>query len=239
MGGIQKINVDVVSCDVVIYPVYENKITIIKTRRCHLKISQNGEEAKIKQTKKPRFRKSKVEICVPAQVLFNLYVNNQSGSVDIGDGAFISLELKGDNVSLTLAHASFESAEIDCKKLAFSANELKVAGNLRVTAEGGAAALTKCSAGDLDFNFESGSLGFADLKCKDTSLYTEQGSINAIFAGSYKDYTFKLNAKNGLCNMENSDEGECVVKAYSGCGNIVIDFCEPQIKKDPAETAAA
>lgn len=239
MGGIQKINVDVVGCDVVIYPVYENKITIIKTRRCHLKISQNGEEAKIKQTKKPRFRKSKVEICVPAQVLFNLNVNNECGSVDIGDGAFKSLDLRGGDVSLSLSHASFENVDIACKKLAFTATETKVSNGLRASATDGAAVLSKCASGNLDISFESGSLGFVDLKCKDTSVFTEHGSINAIFTGDKADYTFKLNAKNGLCNMENSGEGANVVKAYSGCGNIIVDFSEPQTEEKKAQTAAA
>lgn len=239
MGGIHKINVDVLACDVAVFPTNENKITIIKTRRCHLKISQNGEEAKIKQTKKPRFRKSRVEIYLPAHMLFSLYIRNECGTTNIGDDSYKSLELHGADSTLSLSRASFENVDISCQKVDFRVENLKVSGDLRVNAVDGAAVLSDCDLYTLDISFENGSLGVVGLKCKDTSLMTEHGSINAIFSEDQSRYTFKLKAKNGLCNLEKSGDGENVVKAYSGCGNIIIDFNAPKKSEGKAQTVAA
>lgn len=163
LGGIHKIVVDVANCNVNIAPTSDKKIIIEKTRRRHIKVSQNGEVAKIIQVKGTRFKKAELNISLPEN-FYELQINVKCGELKIEGSSYKYLELGGDNVSANLTNVSFAAADIYCKKLSFCASNLKSANEFRVRAEDGVAIMNNCTLDNLDMNFENGSFGLVDLK---------------------------------------------------------------------------
>ena len=92
------------------------------------------------------------------------------------------------------------------------------------TADAGKALITGGSCTKIYLTYKQGDYGVSDFEFRDGVYTLGEGSINLCINGNKDDYSLDLLAKNGTCNESNVREGLYALKAYTGNGNITVDF---------------
>lgn len=212
-------DVEIIGCD-------DAKFGIERTRHTLLKISESDGAVKIKQIGKPLFHRAAIKIYVPAYCVPDITLKAKQGKIKISDGIFGDLRIKYNDAEISLAHASFVNTDICCNDVAFWCSDISVKSSFDCTADNGEGLMENSYCSNLDIRFKSGGIGITELKCPDSFLSVERGSLNVIMKGSSDDFTLNLVSKHGTCNRESVYGGSQAFKAYTEYGNIVVDFTE-------------
>lgn len=218
----------------------DTKITVERSARSHVKISENDGVIAIKQRKKPRFFRTKIKIFIPAESAPDLFLTVGGGSVLLCDTLYGNMTLRGDDTDVSISRCSFSNADLAGKKLRLECTDVAVANSFDGAAEWGDARMEHILCGKMQLKFKNGAIGITDLDCPDNFFSQERGSLNLILKGGEEDYSTNVLSLHGTCNRENAYGGEKHLKAYSEWGNIVVDFTkkkegEPYGHDDVAE----
>lgn len=225
-GDIVKISCSLINGNIQIYGAADGKVCVEKTKRTHVKVYIKDNVIKIRQLRRPLFRKTAVKIFIPPHCVPDLDINFRQGALSIENGIYKDLRVKAENARTSFRSACFTNAEIMCGTLALDCGDISIKQLFTVAAEQGSAIIEQSLCTKLDFRFEDGDTGVTELKCRDSSFTTQNGSISVNLKGRKSDYALNLLSKNGTCNCENTDDGEYICKAYTENGKIVVDFTD-------------
>lgn len=225
-GEITGIDCSLLQGNIEVYGVSSGEPYVQKLRHAHVKISEKDGVLKIKQIRKPLFRKADVKIFIPAHCVPDAAFSLTQGKIKLENGIYRDLRIKAESVAAEIAHACFTNAEVACGTLSLNCADVSVKQLFAATADAGAAIMEDCLFTKLDLHFKDGDAGITQLKCRDSYFVVERGSISLNLKGAKTDYVLNLLSKNGTCNCENTQSGENSCTAYTEYGKIVVDFTE-------------
>ena len=225
-----RIDCELISCAVEICGA-DDCLRIEKSKHSHIKLTESGGIVKIKQTRKPYFRKAELKIFVPAFCVPDLAVVFTSGTVSISNGIYGDLRVKAHEADINLSHSSFVNADLNCENIRLQCNDVSVRNALDCAAVNGEAIIDDSFCTRPDLRFKSGGMGITRLKCLTGYFSADCGSISLNLKGFKEDYAVSPFTKYGTCNCPDTDGGKYSVKVYTGTGNIIIDFTD---KKETA-----
>ncbi|MDE6001249.1 MAG: DUF4097 family beta strand repeat-containing protein [Clostridia bacterium] len=224
-NDVVRIDCELISCAVEICGA-DDCLRVEKNKHSHIKISESGGIIKIKQTRKPLFKKAEVKIHVPAFCVPDLAIVTDSGTIAINHGIYGDLRIKAHDADISLSHSSFVNADLTCENIRLHSTDVSVRNALDCTAVNGEAIIDDSFCTRPDLRFKSGGMGITRLKCRTGYFSADCGSISLNLKGAKDDYTISSFTKYGTCNCPDTDGGKYSVKAYTGTGNIIIDFTD-------------
>lgn len=201
-----------------------NNIEIEHSRRCHVKVSADANTIKIKQIRKPLFRKTEINIYVPNSCLADISIKIKHGSVKLDGGEFKNLNVECEDAEIGITSCNLKTAVITGQKIKMDCADVSVNDSFICVAENGEVIAENSNCTKTDMTFEYGNMGMSGFKCRDSAFRVKEGSINICLHGAEDDYSLRLLSPNGTCNRENVSGGTYELKAYTGSGNIVVDF---------------
>ncbi|MDE6597923.1 MAG: DUF4097 domain-containing protein [Clostridia bacterium] len=229
-NDIIKIDCELISCAVEICGS-DDCLHIEKSKHSHIRVSENGGIVKIRQTRKPFFKKAELKIYIPAFCVPDLAVVLNGGTVSITRGIYGDLCIKSHEADINLSHCSFVNADLNCENIRLHCKDVSVRNALDCTAVNGEAIVDDSFCMQPDLRFKSGAMGITRLKCRNGYFSADCGSISLNLKGYKEDYSISSFTKYGTCNCPDTNGGKYGVKVYTGTGNIIIDFTD---KKETA-----
>ena len=223
-GAAASVNCSLNCGNVNFYGTDGKNIEIERTRRCHVKVSVNGNEINIKQHAKPFFRKTEINVYIPAGCIADINLKLKRGSVKIDGGEFGNLNADCGYAEISVTASKFTKAAINCNSLKFDCADMSVNGTLICSADDGEVIAENSHFTKTDMTFENGNMGITGFRCRESAFSVKEGSINVSLCGAEEEYSLNLLSPNGTCNRENVSGGAYALKAYTGSGNIVVDF---------------
>jgi hypothetical protein len=234
-SDVAKIFIDANDAQVTIVSIADNKTSLSFPRGAAIHAACSENELIIKQSKKlfaRFFKKPQITLNVPEHLVPSVQFSGRSASLTLLGGIFGQLDAYLESGKVELSDAAFEGVEIKGNEVQFRAHALTVKGCLSCNIQSGEAIIENSFATHTECRNKGGNVGIINLNCKDSFLEAEHGNVTATILGDKKDFNVTLMAREGTCNSESDDGKDCTgaVKAFTGDGNIVIDFVE--VKKE-------
>lgn len=203
---------------------------------CELYVNQS------KRLRLPFRQKQRIEIAVPEHVVPKIEIFGKKCDVSICGGIYADVSVKCNAGIITLKDAAANEVSINGEEHDVYVNNCTVKNDFVTSVKCGNLLAEETYAGRTECRIKCGNIGLVNLNGKDCLLETEKGNIDASVCGNAQDVSVNLLAKNGTVNMENTvaEGAKRSVRAYTGCGNIVLEFCEsvePERPSDRAEDA--
>ncbi len=225
------VDINVLCGDVTVTGTDDVRFKIERASHSHVKISEYGGTVKIKQYRKPFFHRAAIHVYVPKICLPDLSVKLKSGKIAISGGVYGDLRIKSRAAEVSIVNTSFLDGEIVGGTLNLECSGISVKTSLLCDADSGRALIENGTCGKIYLTYKSGDYGVSNFKFRDGVLTLGEGSINLCVDGNEGDYALDLLAKNGTCNKSDVSEGLYALKAYTGNGNITVDFTHSDTEK--------
>ncbi|MDE6104734.1 MAG: DUF4097 domain-containing protein [Clostridia bacterium] len=222
--GVNRLDCEFINCNVKIYGTDGDDFRIERAHHSYIRISEHDGILRLKQLRKPFFHKAEIIIYAPASALPDVGLKIKRGSLEIDGARCGNLHITGGEVSVSIADSSFSYANVNLKSLKLDCADIAFENSFICAADSGKVIMENSLCHKMDLTVRCGNLGISRLKCRDGAYTVEEGSINLTLDGEEEDYSLSLLAKNGTCNRENASGGAYALKAYTGNGNIVVDF---------------
>lgn len=197
-------------------------------RRLH--IAADGDELYIKQNRRlisRLSRRPRITVRVPDCLVPSVNAAGDNLRLSLLDGIFDRFVCTAENGKILLKNAALSEAEIACGNADCIVDSVTVKGKLSCSVASGEIVLENDFALYAECRSKRGNLGAVKLNCKDVVFETANGNISVTLDGEKCDTNLNLFAKNGTCNQENRSEhpdAQNNLKAYTGKGNIVVDY---------------
>ncbi|MDE5721286.1 MAG: DUF4097 domain-containing protein [Clostridia bacterium] len=222
--SINRLDCEFINCKVKIYGTDESTFRIERAPHSYIRIYEHDGILKLKQLRKPFFHKAEIIVYAPVDVLYGAGLKIKRGSLEMDGVNCTDLHITGGEVSVSIANSSFSHANVNLKTLKLDCADISFENSFICAADCGKVIMENSLCSKMDLTVKYGNLGISRLKCRDGAYTVEEGSINLTLDGEEEDYSLSLLAKNGTCNRENASGGAYALKAYTGNGNIVVDF---------------
>jgi hypothetical protein len=230
-SDVTKISIDAYDALINIVSVSDGKTTLTFDRGPFIHAACSENELVIKQGKRlfAKLRKKpQINLNIPEYLVPSVQYHGKYASLSLQGGIFAELDAYSVRGKINLSSAAFESVDIKGEEVALNISSLTVKDCLSCNIQSGEAVIENTFATHTECRNKGGNVGIVKLNSKDSFLEAENGNVTATILGKKEDFNLTLQAKEGTCNMD-SDEGKnCsgAIKAFTGNGNIVIDFTD-------------
>lgn len=187
----------------------------------------------INQTKRPfALSRQLITLCVPAHIVPDIKLCLKRSPVTFEGGIYGDLSLNGEDGKLCISNCSFASFEVIGGDIDVYLKEITVKGNLFAQLGKGNVLAENSFASRAECRLKSGNLGLVNLNCKECVFEALKGNITATLAGTEDEYNTVLRAKVGTFNRDNAEieNAQKSVRAYTGKGNIMLDFVGERVE---------
>lgn len=204
-------------------------------RRLH--IAAVGGELYVKQDRRlisRLSRRPRIIVRVPDCLVPSVNATGDNLRLSLLDGLFDRFACAAENGKIFVKNAALSEAEIVGGNADCVVDSVTVKGKLLCSVASGGIVLEHCFALYAECRSKRGNLGAVSLNCKDVVFETANGNISVTLDGEKCDTNLNLFAKNGTCNQENRSEhpdAQHNLKAYTGKGNIVVDYLGGESEK--------
>lgn len=229
------------NCKIIVTPTEDNRLGVKYAKSAKINVACNSTDLVINQKSKlseKLFSKTpRIEISVPEHLIVALSVSGKRAQADFEGGIYDEIEFSAASGSLSLFGVAAKSVTVTSKACECKISESTVKDKIIAGIECGNFTTENCFAAHVNCHINSGNAGAVNLNCRDSIFEVAAGNVNATVLGDEKTFKVIVNAKCGTCNKESVNiEGELgVFKAYADCGNIHVEFIEPEKFTQPEE----
>ncbi|MCD8201863.1 MAG: DUF4097 domain-containing protein [Clostridia bacterium] len=222
-GDVKKINFDVFSGEI---EIKRSESFYIDAQEGDFALESKGAAVYVSREKKRLMasQKAKITVYVPDGPSPDVRVRARASNVDIDAGLYgtVTIDLDTGKVAVKDAVADvfvLKGSDVDAEFIGINAKA-----SFTASVSGGDILMNGGFAARADLTIKGGNLGVWESDFESMDLSASKGNVQATLLGSEKDYSFKLAAKDGMVNRENSFGGQKTVKAYAAHGNVFMDF---------------
>lgn len=187
------------------------------------------------------FSRQYITLYLPSHIVPDVKLCVKHASALFDGGIYGELSLNAEDGRLCLINGSFVSCEVIGGDLDVYLDETTVKGNVFAQFGKGNVLTENSFATRAECRIKSGNLGFVNLNCKECVFEVGKGNITATMTGAEDEYNTLLRAKSGTVNRDGAENTgvQKSIRAFTGKGNIMLDFAGKRADVAEAEAAVA
>ncbi|MGN0818254.1 MAG: DUF4097 family beta strand repeat-containing protein [Candidatus Coproplasma sp.] len=240
-ADVKNIYCNIDNCRILVKPTEDKSLTAKFSEGAKVNVANNSFDLVISQ--KARFREkffgsgSRIEIYVPEHLVVNLIISGKFGNLSIEGGIYGEVDICTDCGNFSISGVAADGVTVKTKAGNLKISDSTVKDKLLTNIECGNFTVENSFAAHINCRIRSGNAGAVNLNCRDSIFEVTAGNVNATVLGDEKTFDVIVNAKSGTCNKEsiNIEDELGVFKAYADCGNINVEFIQPEDFSHPEE----
>ncbi|MCD8205726.1 MAG: DUF4097 domain-containing protein [Clostridia bacterium] len=190
------------------------------------RIERKSSQINVTRQKKPVIvgTKAKITMFVPEGLVPDINIKAKYSNVDIDAGTYGAVYVEISGGRMTAKDATAESFSLKGDDTGAELAGVTVKKGVFASLSDGGILLSGGRVPRVDLSVKGGNIGVWESDFDSMELYSSKGNIQTTLKGREEDYTFRLSAKDGLVNREDTSLGSKVIKAHASHGNVYMDF---------------
>lgn len=229
---VNEIEFNVTNAEIEFITTADDKLTVEYPATKGISAGSGKDGLIVTQGKRGLFDRARrrITVAVPQHTVPSVRINGRICKLTLSGGIYSDLSVNIDGGEIAVADGAYKSVRICGGSVNAYISDVTVKSDLFLQIEKGNVLAENSFATRYECSVKKGNIGLDNVNCKDCAFNSNKGNITATIAGSEAGYNTTIVTGEGTANRNSAkhDGADGSFKAYTGQGNITLDFLEQE-----------